>query len=70
MAVISVRFSAQEKKMLQHMTESLDIDQSTLIKRSVLDMFEDLLDRQVIEDFEGKEKQGKIKFYKFEKLFS
>lgn len=48
MAVISVRFNEKESKILNMLTAELEIDQSTLIKKSISDTFEDRIDRQVI----------------------
>lgn len=48
MAVISVRFNEKGSKILNMLTAKLEIDQSTLIKKSIMDTYEDQIDRQVI----------------------
>jgi hypothetical protein len=68
MAVISVRFNEKESRILRKLSAELDMDQSTLIKKSVMDAYEDLLDRQVIVDFEKTESKKKNKFHSFEQI--
>lgn len=68
MAVVSVRFNEKESKILKKMSAELEMDQSALIKKSVMDTYEDLLDRQVIVDFEKAESKKKTKFHSFEQI--
>jgi len=68
MAVISVRFNDKESRILKKLSAELDLDQSALIKKSVMDAYEDLVDRQVIADFEKSDLKGKAKFHSFEQI--
>lgn len=68
MAVVSVRFNEKELKILQRLADELDIDQSTVIKKSIMDTYEDLVDRQVIAEFERADSTKKTKFYSFEQI--
>ncbi|AFM14143.1 DUF6290 family protein [Turneriella parva] len=68
MAVISVRFNEKESKILKKLSSELDIDQSTVIKKSIMDTYEDLVDRQVIADFEKSASKKKTKFHSFEQI--
>jgi hypothetical protein len=68
MAVISVRFNDRESRILKRLSSELDLDQSTLIKKSVMDAYEDLVDRQVIADFEKVDLKGKAKFHSLEQI--
>jgi len=62
MGVVSVRLTEKEDKILSILAEHFDEDKSTLIKHSILDLYEDLKDMEVIETFEKREKQDKVKF--------
>lgn len=62
MGVISVRLNKDEVKMLEQLSEYFHADKSTLIKRSLLDLYENMRDMEVIETYESKEKKGKVSF--------
>jgi len=62
MAVVSVRFNSEEEKMIDYLSEYYEEDKSSLIKHSLKDLYEDIVDRQVIEGFEKTEKKKKPKF--------
>lgn len=62
MGVISVRLNKDEDKMLKQLADYFHADKSTLIKRSLLDLYESIRDMEVIETFEKQEKIGKTSF--------
>jgi predicted transcriptional regulator len=62
MGVISVRLNKEEEKILRHLSEYFHADRSTLIKRSLFDLYENMRDIETIESFEKKEKKGKVSF--------
>jgi predicted DNA-binding protein len=62
MAVISLRLNQNEENMIKFLSEHFEQDKSSLIKYSLKELYEDIVDRQFINDFEKKEKNGKIKF--------
>jgi hypothetical protein len=62
MAVTSVRFNAKEEKILKILKKHYGCDASTLIKKSLWELYEDIKDREIIDAFEKKEKKGKNKF--------
>lgn len=68
MAVISVRFNDSEAKILKHLAAEFEMDQSALIKKSIMDTYEDLIDRQVIEAYEKDEARKKPVFHSFEEI--
>jgi len=70
MSVISVRLNKQEEKQLSFLTEYLDKDKSSVIKSSLLDLYEDILDREHIKEFKNKEQQGKTKYYSFDEIMA
>ncbi|MDH5745053.1 MAG: DUF6290 family protein [Candidatus Aminicenantes bacterium] len=65
MAVISIRLNKEEEKIVKYLSEYYGQDKSSLIKHSLQDKYEDLCDREIIEEFEKREqKLGKTKFVK------
>jgi hypothetical protein len=52
----------EEKNMLKQLTKYFNADRSTLIKRSLLELYENMRDIEAIEAFEKKEKKGKVSF--------
>jgi hypothetical protein len=56
MAVISVRLNTEEEKMISILSSHFDEEKSSLIKHSLKEMYEDLIDRQAIDNFEKKSK--------------
>jgi predicted transcriptional regulator len=68
MAVISLRLNRDEEKMVNLLSSFYEQDKSTLIKHSLNDMYEDLIDRKVIEEYETKEKENKAAFVTSEEI--
>ncbi len=68
MGVTSIRLNEKEEKILNYLKEYFHCDSSTLLKRSLFELYEDLKDRERIEDFERREKNGKTKFVNFDEL--
>jgi predicted DNA-binding protein len=62
MGVISVRLNEEEEKMLKRLMDYYGVDKSTLIKRSLYELYENILDLDFIEEFEKREKEGKTSF--------
>ncbi|MCL2129775.1 MAG: DUF6290 family protein [Treponema sp.] len=62
MAVISIRLNKNEENMVNFLSDYYEQDKSSLIKYSLKELYEDIIDRQVINEYEKKEKKGKIKF--------
>ncbi|MDR3237948.1 MAG: DUF6290 family protein [Spirochaetia bacterium] len=56
MAVISLRLNKNEEKMIEFLSNFYEQDKSTLIKYSLKELYEDIIDRNVIAEFEEKEK--------------
>jgi hypothetical protein len=68
MAVISVRFNSKEEKILKTLKNYYNCDSSNLIKRTLLDLYEEIKDREIIEQFEIREKASKSRFGKIEDI--
>ena len=56
MGVTSVRLNPKEEKLVRILKDHYNCDTSTLMKRSLWEMYEDLIDKDLIEDFEKREK--------------
>jgi hypothetical protein len=54
MGVLSVRLNKDEVNMLKQLTEYFQADKSTLIKRSLVELYENMRDIEAIEAFEKK----------------
>jgi hypothetical protein len=68
MAVISIRFNLKEEKILKALKNYYNCDSSNLIKRTLLDLYEEIKDREIIEQFEIREKSSKSGFVKLEDI--
>ena len=68
MAVISVRFNSKEEKILETLKNYYNCDSSNLIKRTLLDLYEEIKDREIIEQFEVREKASESEFVKIEDI--
>lgn len=68
MAVTSVRFNSQEEKLLRLLKKHYNCDASTLIKKSLWELYEDIRDREIIEDFEKKETASRTEFVRITDL--
>ena len=62
MAVISIRLNYDEEKMVNYLSDYYEQDKSSLIKYSLKELYEDIIDKQVITEYETKEKDGEVKF--------
>jgi hypothetical protein len=62
MAVISLRLNQNEESMVNFLTRYYDQDKSSLIKYSLKELYEDIIDKQTITEYETKEKAGEVKF--------
>ena len=63
MGVISIRLNNDEEKVLKRLVEHFHEDKSTLINRSLLELYENISDLNEIERFETKERRGKAAFF-------
>ncbi len=68
MAVISVRFNTKEEKILRTLKKYFNCDSSNLIKKSLWDLYEEIHDSEIIEQFEEKEKVTKPEFVKIDDI--
>ena len=68
MAVISLRLNKNEEDMVNFLSDYYEQDKSSLIKYSLKELYEDIIDKQIIDEYEAKEKTGKIKFVSADKI--
>jgi Arc/MetJ-type ribon-helix-helix transcriptional regulator len=62
MAVISLRLNRQETEMVDFLSNYYEQDKSSLIKYSLRELYEDIVDKDVINDYEKRESEGSISF--------
>ncbi len=62
MGIITLRLNEDEEKMLERLQEAYDLDKSKIIKEAMLERFEELRDRDIIEGYESKLHSGKVEF--------
>jgi len=62
MGIVSIRLNTKEKKILDYLSKYFSEETSALLKHSLFDLYEDVIDREKIDRFETDEKKGNIKF--------
>ena len=70
MAVISLRLNKSEEDMVNFLSDYYEQEKSALIKFSLKELYEDIIDKQVIKEFEAREKNGKVKFIDSSKIIN
>ena len=70
MGVVSVRFNKDEEEILKKLSEYFHEDKSTLIKKSLFELYENVLDLNEIKKFEAKEKNGTVSFSSAEDILN
>jgi len=68
MAVTSVRFNKNEEKILNFLKDHFHCDASTLVKKSLYELYEDLKDKDIIEEFENEENNRNTHFHTFKDI--
>ena len=68
MGVTSVRFNDKELKILDALKKHYNCDSSTLIKRSLFELYEVLKDKERISAFEKKEASGEAGFFTIDEI--
>lgn len=62
MSIVSIRFNKEEEQILNRLISHFEKDRSSLIKYSLRELYEDLVDRRAIEEFEARENDGSVDF--------
>jgi len=62
MAVVSVRLNDEEEKILEYLTDYFHEDKSTLLKKSMFELYEDIQDIRFIESYINDSKKKRKKF--------
>ena len=68
MGVISIRLNKDEERILRKLSEHFHEDKSALIKKSLFELYENIVDLDEIEKFEAKERKGKTSFFTAEDI--
>jgi hypothetical protein len=55
MAVISIRLNKNEEKMVNFLCDHYEQDRSSLIKHSLRELYENIIDTQIIIEYETRE---------------
>ncbi len=63
MGVISIRFNNDEEKILKKLSDYFHEDKSALIKKSLVDLYENVLDLNTITRYEEREKKKKKVYF-------
>ncbi len=62
MGVISIRLNSDEEKILKKLSDYFHEDKSALIKKSLVELYENVLDLNTITRYEEREKKMKVSF--------
>ena len=62
MAVISVRLNEEEEKILEYLTEYFHEEKSSLFKKSMYELYEDIQDIKFIESYIDESRKKKKKY--------
>lgn len=68
MGVISIRLNKDEEKILEKLSEHFHEDKSALVKKSLHELYDNILDLDEIKKYEFKERKGKTSFYTAEDI--
>jgi predicted transcriptional regulator len=68
MGVISIRLNRDEEKILKKLSDHFREDKSALIKKSLLELYENIMDLDEIKKFEAGERKGKASFFTAEEI--
>ena len=68
MGVISIRLNKDEEKILRKLSEHCHEDKSALVKKSLFELYENIVDLDEIEKFEAKGRKGKASFFTAEDI--
>lgn len=63
MSTLTVRLNKDEENILKNLMDHFNVDQSKIVKKSLVELYENISDMKEIEQFEKKEKFGKTKFF-------
>ena len=58
MAVVSVKINQEEEKMVDYLSEYFEEKKSSIIKRSLTEMYEDIVDKNIIDKFEKEQNEN------------
>lgn len=68
MAVVSVRLNNEEEEILEYLTEYFHEDKSTLFKKSIYELYEDIQDIKFIESYIDSAREKEKKFISADEL--
>lgn len=69
MAVVSVRLNEREEKILEYLTEYFHEEKSSLLKKSMFELFEDIQDIKFVDTYIDEKGVNKENFIRGDDLF-
>ena len=63
-----MRLNPQEERVIKKLVEYYDEDRSKLLKRSLFELYENIIDGKEIEKFKKKESVNKVKYHSAEEI--
>ncbi len=65
-----MRLNKDEEKILKKLSDYYHADKSTLVKKSLFELYENMVDLDIVKKFDAKEKKGKISFFTAEDILN
>ncbi len=62
MGTTTIRFNDEEGKILDELSRHFGMKQSTIIKKALFELYEDIKDIEALNKFEEQEKNGEVKW--------
>jgi predicted transcriptional regulator len=67
---VSIRLNKEEEKILKRLADYFHEDRSTLVKKSLFELYENMVDLEEIKEFESRERRGKVPFFTAEDILT
>ncbi len=62
MGTTTIRFNVEEEKIVNDLAKHYNMKQSTVIKKAIFGLYEDMKDMEEIEKFEEKKARGEVEW--------
>jgi len=70
MGVTSIRLNKKEEKILNFLKKHYRCDSSSLLKKSMYELYEDIKDKEIIDEFERNEDANDVSFSDIDDLLN
>ncbi len=68
MGTTTIRFTEEEQEIVKKLTEHFGMEPSTVIKKALFELYEDVKDLEAIEEFEKREERGEVEWMTSDEL--